>query len=98
MPALRLRVSDLMNFESGFAAWAFLFVIDPPAHCVLRDQSSASSATLTVPFGVHRERRLGDFGGSLVCNGAELLPLFGSQIVVSEQWTFFDFLQIHPAT
>ena len=51
----------------------------------MRDDSSASSTTLTVPFGVHRERHVRDLTCALVGNGAELLPLFGSQIIVSEE-------------
>ena len=72
------------NLERGFSAWIF-DSDEPPARNLLRDQSSASSTTLTVPFGVHRECPIRDLRGSFVGNGAELLPLFGSQIIVSEE-------------
>lgn len=34
---------------------------------------------------MHRDRHVRDLTGPLVGNGAELLPLFGSQIIVSEE-------------
>jgi hypothetical protein len=52
---------------------------------VLREQSSASSTTLTVPFGVHRERGVHDLRGSFVGNGSEFFPLFEGQIVFGEE-------------